>query len=202
MAIEIEVGEATPLLRREKGQQRFSNEISRHRVTFCIPRCLGLCLSLPVGTLLLFRLFVSAKMAKAWREAAVLPANSSQVWMIDPLQGARPEFLLNSSFEGSERVPLVIVHGIEITARDMDHEAELLAHLMPGTYVQSVEYAPGVVTYFTPLDDQLESLCLRLRKHHVFGVAKEVDMLGHSSGALMARAVAQNVRGCFGRDDV
>ena len=175
------------------------------------PRCFLLCLApgfFLLAVFIIFRCIVSLKMTLAWQEAFRLPQSSnrqSALWTVDPLQGARPEFHFSSSASDtieSSRVPLVIVHGVEITARDMDREAELLSRLMPGTYVQSVEYAPGVVTYFTPLDEQLEALCQRLRLHHVFGKAKEVDLLGPSSGALMARAVAQNASSCFGRLDV
>lgn len=134
-----------------------------------------------IVSFIVFELIIHNKMHQAWKQARIK-------------NGGRG-FQTASNY--TMIPPLLIVHGVDITAREMDREASLLAQLIPGKYVESLEYAPGVVTYFTPLDVQLGTLCERLQQLAIFGKASEIDVLGHSSGAIMARAIAQNPKRCL-----
>lgn len=109
-----------------------------------------------------------------------------------------------TSSEGSSnrrRVPIAIFHGNNASASDLFREATILANALD-TYAESVEYVTALQTLHLSLELQVKSACSLLRAHPIFGRTKEIDLIGHSNGGVIARWIAQNTKQCFGRDDV
>eukprot|EP00930_Biecheleria_cincta_P085851 TRINITY_DN75215_c0_g1_i1.p1 TRINITY_DN75215_c0_g1~~TRINITY_DN75215_c0_g1_i1.p1 ORF type:complete len:322 (+),score=42.81 TRINITY_DN75215_c0_g1_i1:72-1037(+) len=91
-------------------------------------------------------------------------------------------------------VPIAILHGVwPANAEDLVPEARMLARKL-GTYVESIDYG---YTVTLPLDKQVQNACAKLQAHRVFGKEKMIDLIGHSNGGIVARAIAQNTERCL-----
>lgn len=113
---------------------------------------------------------------------------------VHEMSGARqcPEF----------EIPIIVLHGNSRGAEELDWEATLLQRHCCRRTAVSVEYCWKWKTNITGLERQLRNLSDFLCEFEPFLSCRLVDVVAHSNGGVLARAMAQNPEKIFRRSNV
>ena len=86
--------------------------------------------------------------------------------------------------------PVVLMHGITATARDLDEFAGWIKETYPGIYVISIEIGNGADdSFLLPMNRQVEMFCKTVRDDP--NLKQGFNMLGFSQGSVIVRAAVE-----------
>ena len=103
------------------------------------------------------------------------------------------------SLESCNAMPVAVLHGMKGSVEKVEHEVYFLQKLLPQHEFFALSYASPWATIYHSIIHQSETACELLRTR--LGVTedrlqeREVSLIGHSNGAMVARWVLQNCEG-------